>query len=240
MVLNIAHRGFSGSYPENTMLAFQKALELGVDAIEIDVQLSCDGELMVFHDEELEKLTGKQGWLKDFTAHELRNIDASGRFKGIYGVNGIPTLKEFFELIRNTEVITFLELKNGIISYPGIEEQTAACIRDYQLEEKIILFSANHHSVMRFGELMPEVRLLFPFDMWYYDYGAYCQRLGVKACMPFSRALNAEVVREIRDHGVLIYPWSVDERHEMVNMLALGVDGIVTNYPDRLKALLSQ
>ena len=116
MVLNIAHRGFSGSYPENTMLAFQKALELGVDAIEIDVQLSCDGELMVFHDEELEKLTGKQGWLKDFTAHELRNMDASGRFKGIYGVNGIPTLKEFFELIRNTEVITFLELKNGIIT----------------------------------------------------------------------------------------------------------------------------
>lgn len=238
MVTNIAHRGFSGRYPENTMLAFEKALELGVDAIEIDVQLSRDGKIVVFHDEELQSITGVQGLVKDRSFAELRQLDASGKYKGSFGIQAIPTLADYFNLVSSTGIITFLELKNGVITYPGIEERVAECIREYRLESKVILFSANHHSVKRFGELMPEVRLLFPFDMWFYDYGAYCRRLGVDACMPYSRSLTPEVVREIRAHDVSIYPWSVDETEEMVEMLALGVDGMVTNYPDRLVSLL--
>jgi len=98
MIMNIAHRGFSGLYPENTLLAFTKALELGVDAIELDVQLSRDGEAMIFHDEDLQRTTGKKGWLKDLTREELRQLDASGEFKGVYGRNLIPALDEYLEL----------------------------------------------------------------------------------------------------------------------------------------------
>lgn len=93
MTLNIAHRGFSRLYPENTMLSFNKAVELGVDAIELDVQLSKDGVLMVLHDEDLLRTTGEKGLLKDRTFNELRELDASGTFHGMYGKNLIPPIR---------------------------------------------------------------------------------------------------------------------------------------------------
>ena len=85
MTINIAHRGFSGKYPENTLLSFEKALELGVDAIELDVQLSRDGEVMVFHDEELLRTTGENGLLKECTFNDLRKLDASAAFMANLG-----------------------------------------------------------------------------------------------------------------------------------------------------------
>ena len=92
MTINIAHRGFSGIYPENTMLSFRKALELGVDAIELDVQLSKDGEVMIFHDEGLMRTTGENGLLMERTCSELKTLDASGSFRDKFGKNCIPTL----------------------------------------------------------------------------------------------------------------------------------------------------
>lgn len=238
MTLNIAHRGFSGLYPENTMLSFSKAIELGVDAIEIDVQSSKDGVLMIFHDEDLQRTTGEKGLLKDRTFNELRELDASGTYRGLYGKNQIPTLSEYLEWIAGTNTLTFLELKNSMICYPQLEEKVADCISQFRLQDKIILYSANHLSVSHFGDLAPNVQLLFPFDNWLYDYGAYCHHHGITACMPYYCALSPEVVTEIKAYGVAVYPWTVDEPDDMQEMLKLGVDGLLTNRPDRLKAIL--
>ena len=92
----IAHRGFSGEYPENTMLAFQKAVEAGCDGIELDVHLTKDGEIVVIHDETVDRTTDGRGAVKDYTLSELRRLDASGRFTGLFGVQHIPTLREYF------------------------------------------------------------------------------------------------------------------------------------------------
>ena len=181
MIMNIAHRGFSGLYPENTMLAFTKALELGVDAIELDVQLSRDGEAMIFHDEDLRCTTGVKGWLKDLTCAGLRQLDASGEFKGVYGRNLIPTLDEYLDLTGGLDVITLIELKNSFVVYPGLEEKVANRVAAHGQNEKVILYSANHRSVKYFGSIAPEVKLLFPFDNWIYDYGAYCRSHGISA-----------------------------------------------------------
>jgi len=238
MTLNIAHRGFSGLYPENTMLSFKKAVELGVDAIELDVQLSKDGVLMIFHDEDLLRTTGEKGLLKDRTFNELRELDASGTFRGIYGKNLIPTLPEYLEWLSDADTLTFLELKNSMICYPQLEEKVADCIVQFRLQDKIILYSANHLSVKHFGDLAPNVLLLFPFDNWLYDYGAYCHRHGITACMPYYCALTPEVVTEMKAYGVAIYPWTVDDPEDMRAVLKLGIDGLLTNRPDRLKAIL--
>ncbi|PKN87850.1 MAG: hypothetical protein CVU46_03035 [Chloroflexi bacterium HGW-Chloroflexi-8] len=238
MTINIAHRGFSGKYPENTMLSFRKALELGVDAIELDVQLSKDGEVMIFHDEDLMRVTGENGLLMERTCSELQSLDASGSFRYKYGINFIPTLTEYLEFTENIEILTFLELKNSMIPYPHLEEKVKDVIYRYGQQKKIILFSANHPSVIHFGRLAPDVRILFPFDNWIYDYGAYCQKHGVSACMPYFHALTPEVVTEIKAHEVAIYPWIIDEPSDMVALLSLGVDGILTNFPDRLKVFL--
>jgi glycerophosphoryl diester phosphodiesterase len=239
MTLNIAHRGFSGQFPENTLLAFQEALDLGVDAIELDVQLSKDGEIMIFHDEDLSRITTRKGLLKDFTFAELRELDASGTYADIFGTQVIPTLSEYLDLTANKDILTFLELKNGMIPYPLLEEKVASCLKRYNRQQGTILFSANHPSVKYFGSLAAEVQLLFPFDNWIFGYGAYCHTHGITACMPYYRALTPEVVAEIKSYNVSIYPWTVDEPQDFKTLLSLGVDGILTNRPDRLKLVLN-
>lgn len=240
MTLNIAHRGFSGWYPENTLLAFSKALDLGVQAIELDVQLSRDGEVMIFHDEDLQRITGVRGWLKDLTRVELKQLDAAGEFKGVYGKNSIPTLDEYLELTAGVDVITFIELKNSMVLYPGLEEKVANRVEAFRQNAKVILYSANHRSVKHFGSLAPEVKLLFPFDNWIYDYGAYCRKHGITRCMPYFRALNPVIVAEIKANGVKLYPWTVDDPADMRSMIELGVDGMLTNRPDLLQQVITQ
>lgn len=238
MILNIAHRGFSGKYPENTLLAFQKAIDLGVEAIELDVQLSKDGEIMVFHDEDLFRTTGKKGMVKDYRFDELRELDASYKYHGEFGYHHIPTLAEYLELTENMAILTFLELKNSMIPYPGLEEKVADCLSRFGRQEGTILFSANHLSVKYFGTLASSVQLLFPFDNWIFEYGAYCHKHDISACMPYFRSLTVEVVAEMKKYGISIYPWTIDKPEDFQSIQKLGVDGILTNYPDRLKSFL--
>ncbi|MBE0687804.1 MAG: glycerophosphodiester phosphodiesterase [Anaerolineaceae bacterium] len=238
MTLTIAHRGFSGQFPENTLLAFQEAIELGVEAIELDVQLSKDGEIMIFHDEDLSRITGQKGYLKDRTCAELRELDASEVYRGVFGKQTIPTLPEYLDLTANKDILTFLELKNGMLPYPLLEEKVADCLKKYNRQKGTILFSANHPSVKYFGTLAPDVQLLFPFDNWIFGYGAYCHNHGITTCMPYFRALTTEVVAEIKSFGISIYPWTVDQPQDFQTMLELGVDGILSNHPDRLKLFL--
>ena len=100
------HRGYSGKYPENTLLSFEKAIEAGVDGIELDVQFSKDGELVIIHDETLERTTTGKGWVKDHTLEELKSLDASASFTGKYGIVQIPTLDAVFALVKNYDIIT--------------------------------------------------------------------------------------------------------------------------------------
>ena len=141
MSLNFAHRGWSGLYPENTLLAFQKAIELGVDGFEMDVQLSRDGEVVVFHDETLDRVTGYHGYLRDLTVSELKRLDASSGFRGLYGKNEIPTLREFLELVAPTELIVNMELKNNRQYYPRLEEKVIALVRAFGMEKRVIFSS---------------------------------------------------------------------------------------------------
>ena len=110
MTKNFAHRGFSGKYPENTLLAFSKAIEEGVDGIENDVHLTKDGVLVVMHDELVDRTTNGKGYIKDKTYEELAQLDASYIFKE-YGPQKVPTLREYLELVKDTDIITNIELK---------------------------------------------------------------------------------------------------------------------------------
>ena len=103
---NFAHRGFSGKYPENTMLAFKKALEAGADGIELDVQMTKDGQVVVIHDEKVDRTTNGTGLVRDYTLEELRKLDASYIYAGQMGVNSIPTFEEYCEWVAGTDLVT--------------------------------------------------------------------------------------------------------------------------------------
>ena len=144
MTKNFAHRGFSGKYPENTLLAFEKAVEAQTDGIELDVQLTKDGEIVIIHDETIDRTTNGKGLVVDYTYEELEKFDASYIYTGQFGFNKIPTLREYFNLIKDTNIITNIELKTGINEYQGIEEKVYNLIKEFQLEDRVIISSFNH------------------------------------------------------------------------------------------------
>ena len=137
MTKNFAHRGFSGKYPENTLLAFSKAIEEGVDGIENDVHLTKDGVLVVMHDELVDRTTNGKGYIKDKTYEELAQLDASYIFKE-YGPQKVPTLREYLELVKDTDIITNIELKTGVFEYTGIEQKVYDMLREFDMMDRII------------------------------------------------------------------------------------------------------
>ena len=144
-----AHRGYSGKYPENTMLAFREAEKTGADGIELDVQLTKDGEIVIIHDETLERTTTGTGWVKDHTLAELKALDASIIKGTAYSPERIPTLEEYCRWVKDTKLVTNIELKTSIVYYPEIEEKTAEMVKAFGLEDRMIFSSFNHLSIVR-------------------------------------------------------------------------------------------
>jgi glycerophosphoryl diester phosphodiesterase len=179
------HRGFSGKYPENTLLAFEKAIEAGADGIELDVHLTKDGEMVIHHDELLDRTTDGQGLIGSYTLAELKKLDASAGFKGVYGKQEIPTLREYFDLIKNSDIMTNIELKTGVDTYPGIEEKVLGLIDEYGYRDRIIISSFNHYSVMRMKAMAPDMIYGFLEESWVIDMPQYAKNTAWTACIRF-------------------------------------------------------
>lgn len=233
-----AHRGFSGNYPENTMLAFKKAVEAGVDGIELDVHLTKDNELVIIHDEDIKRTSNGEGLVRDMTLEELKKFDYSATYAGVYGFNEIPTLREYFDYIKDTGVITNIELKTGIFEYPTIEGRVIDMIKEYGLEDKIILSSFNHYTVMRCKDIAPEIKRGFLSESWLINYGKYTAENDVQCCHPIWCFLSEETVKEMHDAGCEINTWTVNEYEDIKRLASWGVDSLIGNYPDRMVEVL--
>lgn len=233
-----AHRGFSGKYPENTMLAFEKAVEIGVDGIELDVHLTKDNEIVIIHDEDIKRTTDGEGLVKDMTLEELRKFDASATFRGQYGFCGIPTLREYFELVKDTPIITNIELKTGVYEYHTIEQRVIDMVREFGLSDKIIFSSFNHFTVKRCEEIAPEIKRGFLTGDWLYDFGKYTAERNVQCCHPWHVSLSEEVIREMHEAGCEINTWTVNEYEDIKKLSAWGVDSLIGNFPDRMIEVL--
>ncbi len=233
-----AHRGFSGKYPENTMLAFQKAVEIGVDGIELDVHLTKDNEIVIIHDEDIKRTCDGEGLVKDMTLEELRKFDASASFRGVYGFCGIPTLREYFELVKDTAIITNIELKTGVYEYPTIEKRVIDMVKEFGLSDRIIFSSFNHFTVKRCEEIAPEIKRGFLTGDWLYDFGKYTAERNVQCCHPWHISLSEETVKEMHAAGCEINTWTVNEYDDIRKLSAWGVDSLIGNFPDRMIEVL--
>lgn len=238
-MITIAHRGLAGLYPENTMISFEKAMEFAPDMLETDVQLSSDGEVMVMHDESLERTTGVKAFLKDMTFDELRQLNAAAGFPEL-PAQRIPTLREYLAFAKEKGVRTFLELKNSFFTYDGMEQKVLELLDEFDMRSRVIVYSANHFSAFSFRAMAPDVEISFPFDNWIIGYGDYCRRYSVDSCVPYYLSINQTTADEIHAHGVKLFPWTVDEPEEMRRMMELGVDGIMSNRVDLLKQAVAK
>lgn len=239
MTKNFAHRGFSGKYPENTMLAFRKAVEAGADGIELDVQLSKDGVPVVIHDETVDRTTDGTGCVRDLTLAELQALDASAGFAGVYGVNRIPTLREYLEFAREAPIVTNIEMKTGVFEYPGIEGKVCALLREFGLENRVIISSFNHFTILRMREMMPGLKYGFLSETWIIDAGKYCHAQGVPCYHPLFRNLTGEVVAELKQYGLEINTYTVNTPEDVRDLAAKGVDIVIGNFPDMTRETLA-
>ena len=230
-----AHRGASGHAPENTVPAFELAHLLGADGIELDVQLSKDGVPVVIHDEQIDRVSDGVGNVRDFTLEELRAFNMNVQFPA-YGRVAIPTLSEVYDLVKGTQMVVNLELKNSVVFYEGLEERVLELAREKGLEDRVIYSSFNHYSMRRMKRLLPSARVAFLYSDGILDAAEYARRNGVFAIHPSLVNMGypgVDVVRECHERGVRVHVWTVNETADIEKMKALGADAVITNYVER-------
>lgn len=233
-----AHRGASGYVPENTLEAFQKAVEMGADGVELDVQLSKDGKLVVIHDETLQRVSDGFGYVKDYTLEELKKLDVSKPISG-YRTVRIPTLEEVLELLRPTGLTINIECKTGIFFYPGLEEKVVNLITDMHMTDRIWCSSFHHESVLKVQRLCPDIKTGFLVSDIIVDVAEYTKKHGVMALHPaIYHTQDINLIRNCKENGLKVHIWTVNEPEDMKRFAAEGVDAIITNYPDRAREIM--
>lgn len=240
-VLNIAHRGFSSEYPENTMIAFEKAVEENCDGIETDLNMTKDGVIVICHDETLNRTTNGSGYIKDYTYNELSKLDAGTKFSDKFKDQRIITIDELLDYVKDKNILLNLELKNDLIHYENLEEKTIEKIYEYRLQDNVILSSFNHYSMLKVKELDDNIKTGLLYCGTIYNAYEYAQKLKADALHPYYPAvMNKKIVDEIKENSIAINTYTVNEETVMKRLIKLGVDGIITNYPDKLNEILKR
>lgn len=233
----IAHRGASGRYPENTRLAFTKAIEAGADMIELDCQLSRDGHVVVFHDEQLRRTAGVAGTIRGKTLDQLKVLDI-GRWRDrAFRGERILTLEEALEVFAG-KIDLCLEIKNYPKSLPGIELKVLFILSHYDYLDRTIVSSFDYRSLARIRELAPDISIGLLF-------GATVKRNPIEAAQQLA-ATSLHVQRSVAtreflstawEEGLDVYVWTVNEPYDIEAFVAMGVQGVISDFPDRLARL---
>jgi len=221
------------------MIAFRKGLELGATGIETDVQMTKDGQLVLIHDEDLQRTTNGTGYVKDHTLEELLHLDAGSWFGKEFRGETLPTLQDLLQLLQGTDIILNIELKNGVFLYPGMEEKVIAAVRAYSMSEQVILSSFNHYSLAFCKTIAPEIRTGILYMEGLYRPWDYAATLGATALHAYHYAVLPEFVYAAAELGMDYHPFTVNDPERMKVLLEAGVSGIITDYPDVLAGLLT-
>ena len=236
MTLIFAHRGSSKSQPENTMPAFKQALKDGADGIEIDVQLSKDGEVVVIHDEKVDRLTNGKGYVKDYSLYELQKLTVTNPFSALQRLT-IPTLIEVFEWLNGNDMIINIELKNGVIPYESLEEKVIRLIRLYRYEQRVILSSFNHYSIVHCYRLAPDIETAPIYKSGIYMPWVYAQSIRANGLHPHHLAASDAMIQESIKNGISVRPWTVNKEKDIKRLLEIGCSAIITDIPKQAAEL---
>ncbi|RUQ24811.1 glycerophosphodiester phosphodiesterase [Peribacillus cavernae] len=228
-----AHRGSSGTHPENTMLAFEKAKNAGADGLEIDVQLSNDGEIVIAHDEKLDRTTNGKGYIKDCSLQKIKTYNASHKFVEQYGKTEIPTLKELFDWLGGNDLLCNIELKNSVFRYPGMEEKVIRLIKSNMLEERVILSSFNHYSLVQCLQIAPELETAPLYRDGLFRPWVYAAQIGARAIHPNINVASDYVINSAIRAGIKVRPYTINSKASMEHLFQIGCSAIITDFPEK-------
>jgi glycerophosphoryl diester phosphodiesterase len=240
----IAHRGASGLAPENTMAAFRLAVRLGATAIETDVQMSRDGHLLLIHDGTLRRTTDGRGRVSSKTFEELRRLDAGSWFpkrllkrrhgERRFAGERIPAIEELFALAREHKLSLYLEIKTPCRA--GIERALVAAIRNNGLQDSCAIICFDAEVLRRVRKIDSEISLGYLCEKRIASAVTRAANLGARFILPRADRVSARLIADARANGLHIVTWTVDKSLQMKRLIALGLDGIMSDFPDRLAA----
>jgi len=234
------HRGASAYAPENTLPAFQLAVEQGADGVEFDVQLSADGRIVVIHDETVDRTTNGHGAVADLTLAELQSLDASAG-KADYSGARIPTLAEVLDLLTPTRLRINIELKNSIVRYPGMEHKVLDHLRAFDLKKRVVISSFNHYSLQVVRSMKPGCTVGALYSDPLVRPWRYAKDLGVDAIHPpFPAIVDRRFVRDSHKAGLKVRAWMVEGEDAFRRAFHWELDAIMTNTPDLALAVRSR
>lgn len=239
--LVFAHRGAKAYAPENTIPAFLKAIELGADGVELDVQFSADGALVVIHNPTLDETTNGSGRVTSHTLEELKALDAGSWFSPEFAGTRLCTLEEALDAIEG-RIFVNIEMKSFALGNDGMAEEVARIVNERGLRERVIVSSFNPFALRRLRQVAPQIErgLLYAPDLPLYLRRAWL-RVWAKpdALHPEHVMVDARYMEWARKKGYAVNVWTVNEETDMLRMIDLGVNAIITDHPDRLLAILS-
>ena len=230
-----AHRGVSAVAPENTLAAFQGALDQGVKAVEFDVQLSADQHVIVIHDDTVDRTTNGGGKVRELTLNQLKSFDAGSAFSSDFAGESIPTLEEVFKRFGRKLYLN-IELKNYATPLDALPERVAALVRQYQLEDWVMFSSFNPIALNRTRRALPDTPiglLTLKGSSGFLGRNFFTRWLSPQAIHPHKDDVSESFMLNQRRAGRRVNAWTVNELEEMKHLVSLGVDGIITDYPSK-------
>ncbi|WP_026759282.1 glycerophosphodiester phosphodiesterase [Selenomonas ruminantium] len=237
-----AHRGAGGwdkQYaPENTMPAFEKAIEMGADGIELDVQFSKDGEIVICHDETIDRTSNGVGAVRAYTLKELKQFNFCSVHPE-FGFVESPTLREVLEFMQEKDFQLNIELKTSNYDYPGLEEAASKLVKEYGLNDRVIYSSFGYASLkkLRKCDKDAQIAILCSTDFVLQEDVEVLQAIAIH---PWEQLVTAERVKKWHEWGVKVNTWTVDNPQRMKEILTMDVDAMITDCPDNGRRVASE
>ena len=232
----IAHRGASGHAPENTLSAFQRAVELGATFIETDLQVTRDGRFVAMHDDTVDRTTNGSGELAEFTLDELRQVDAGLWFDREFMGERVPTLTEILQFSNKNDVVFYLELKYPALT--GMDHSLVAALREAQSSARTIVISFDPATLLPLRRIDASIMLGFLVEDQHPDCIQAALDVGARQLCPKFSCVTPALVERAHRADLKVVTWTVNTAEMMRSMMAAGVDGMMTDFPDRLRAVI--
>jgi len=238
LVWVVAHRGASGHAPENTLAAFRRAVELGANFIETDLHLSRDARFVAIHDATLDRTTNGHGPVNELTLAKLRELDAGSWFGPQFAGERIPTLEEILDFARASDVVFYLEIKAG--GMWGMEPALVGALRDAREAARAVVLSFDPGTLAAIRRLEPMLMTGFLFDRSHPDIVGRALEVGARQLAPLGDLVTQELVAQAHRADLQVVTWTINQPEHIRAMIAAGVDGIMSDYPDRLVTALRE
>ncbi len=230
----IAHRGYSAKYPENTIAAFRAAAALPIYGVEFDVHLTKDRQIVVIHDESIDRTSNGSGFVKDMTLEQLRQYDYGSWFSEEFAGENVPTLSEVLAVFSNTNFRINIEIKSDIFFYPEIEELVLRKVDEFGLLDQVIISSFDHESVQRIAQIAPNVENASLFANVVLNLTEYQKLIPAKALHVSLPSAFRQPVLDAIQKGSLVRVYTVNEKEYVKLLLNSGIDAIFTDEPEMM------